>query len=245
MTDYYTPFEPDPVLGAYVAHYPSNRLRLLVRAGIPVLVVWFVVTVAFWQVEDTTARLATTITIFITTLVAGWYILHLWNREVVLYERGFSYVEGSLTAFIAYADIDRIRQRGERIAYFGGLVRRTVYRVTLWTHEGETITLTNLYNRVPELGARLEAAVLAAKRPAVEQALTRGERVAFGGVTVSADGIHANGRDLLWRDFGGVAVGGGHLSLQNGGGEDWARVPLADVENAALLLVVLKARARE
>ena len=27
----------------------------------------------------------------IATVVVGWYVAHLWNREVVLYERGFSY----------------------------------------------------------------------------------------------------------------------------------------------------------
>lgn len=238
----YQPFDPDPVLGDYVAHYPSNRLRLLVQAGIPVLVVWFVVTVALWNVEDTTARLTTMIVIFVTTLAAGWYILHLWNREVVLYERGFSYVEGSRTVFIAYTDIDSMRQQGQRIAYFGGLLRRTVYRIHLRTNEAESITLTNLYQRVPELGARLEAALLAVRRPTVEAAIADGQPVAFGAVTLHADGLHCDGQSLAWADLGGVQVSAGHLAIRKGSGEDWARVPLEHIEDAALLLVTLKAR---
>lgn len=235
-------FAPDPVLGEYVAHHPSNRLRLLVNAGGALLVIWFVLTVALWQVDDDTALLVTVGVVGAATLIAGWYVLHAWNREVVLYERGFSYVEGSRTVFIAYADVVAVRQSGEQVAYFGGLLRRTVYRVTLRTIEEERITLTNRYNRIAELGAALEVAVLDVLRPWAEARLAAGEEVAFGELSLSATGLHHDGRTLSWAHFGGYAIGGGRITVQATDGAPWAQVALVALDNAALLVLLLKTR---
>ena len=43
--------DDDPVLGPYIDHHPSDRLRLLIVGGAVLGVVWFVVTVALWQAE--------------------------------------------------------------------------------------------------------------------------------------------------------------------------------------------------
>ena len=84
-----TIIKDDPILGQFIATYPVNRLRLLILGGLVLGVVWFVTTVTLWNVDQDIASIATVTIIFVVSLVVGWGIMHLWNREVVLYERGF------------------------------------------------------------------------------------------------------------------------------------------------------------
>jgi hypothetical protein len=87
--------EADPVLGSALGIYPSDRLPPLILAGAigaPALVIlnFTVAAIPAWW--------SPIVTILITAslgLALGWYILHIWNREIILYERGFSYREGS------------------------------------------------------------------------------------------------------------------------------------------------------
>jgi hypothetical protein len=234
--------QDDPVLGSFIANFPADRGRLLLTGGAVLAVVWFVVTVALWQVEAETAFLITVVILGIAALGVGWYISHLWNREVILYERGFSYREGSHTAFVRHHEIRAIRQRGERVSYFGGLLRRTRYQLTITTEYDEVITLTMLYRRLDELAQRLEAAMIRARRPEIERRLAEGERLTFAdSLQLSAGGLHHNGRDLPWDDFGGYRVNNGQLILLARGGGDtgWHSVALSEVDNLRLLVDLL------
>jgi hypothetical protein len=177
------------------------------------------------------------------TLVEGWSVLHLWNREVILYRRGFSYREGSRVVHFLYNEIKSIRQQAERLRSFGGLVRRTVYRITLTTTQDEVIVLTNVYRRVEELSKRLEALVTTTLRPSVLRRMEQGETVAFGSsVGVSAAGLHDGGRSLDWAEYGGYRIERRSLNVLDNVGNVWASVPLASVENATLLLDLLRER---
>jgi hypothetical protein len=233
--------EADPVLGAAIANYPSNRARLLIIAGAVLAVVWFVVTVALLPVDD--AGLAATITatvIGIATLAAGWYVSHLWNREVVLYQQGFSYREGSYVAYILYFDVVSIRQRAERLSFFGGLARYTLFRTVIKTRQNETLMLTNLYKHMDELGKRLDAHVHQTLRPRIEQALGRGERVSFTAtLTMTQDGLHDGERDLLWMNYGGYRIANRRLLLKTRSGETWFSAPLGEIDNITVLLDLL------
>ena len=90
--------EDDPVLGAFIDNYPSDRTRLLLFGGAIMGIIWFVVTIALWRVDDGTAFSVTVGIIAIATLGVGWFLTHFWNREVIIYKRGFSYREGSFLA---------------------------------------------------------------------------------------------------------------------------------------------------
>jgi hypothetical protein len=239
-------FEADPLLGEYVAHHPSDRLRLLLQAGSALAVVWFVTTVALLNVE---AAVASTITVGIiaaASLALGWYLAHLWNREVVVYARGFSYREGSAVVYVPYNEVRTLRQLAERRTYFGGLLRRTIYRVDMTTIRDEHITLTPLYRRMDALSQRLEAETARALRPAIEKRLAEGERVPFGDtLALSAEGLHEAGRDLPWARFDGFSLQGGRLVLAADDNPDWYSVPLRAVDNLRLLLALLAERQTE
>lgn len=233
--------EADPVLGAVVATYPADRARLLLPAALVVGVVAVILNftlaaVPGWGPPLTVALMA------LAALAAGWVVLHYWNREVVLYENGFSYREGGRDVLFHFAEIHSFRQRAEQMAYFFGLARRVSYRFTMIGLRGERIVLGNLYRRVGELGPRLEQGINRQLEPAIRDRLAKGERVPFADtLRMSADGLHERGRDLPWADYGGYKIGGGRLTLLAADGSEWFSLPLPEVDN----LLILVARLRE
>ncbi len=238
--------DKDPVLGNAIANYPSNRARLLLIGGSVLLITWVIVTVALLNVPADTALLLTIVSIGIVTIGVGWFIAHFWNREVVLYEHGFSYREGSYVAYMLYTDVRRIRQRAERMTYFGGVIRRTVYRITLETTEDEIIVLSNIYRRMGDLSIRLEQLVNPFLKAAVERTLAQGDAAAFGEtLSLTTDGLRDGERELAWADFGGYTIGSQHLMLQAQGDDTpWLSVKLTDVDNLSVLIEILKQHQR-
>lgn len=236
-------FEDDPVLGKFIANYPVNRLRLILIGGAILAVIWFVLTVALWQVEEGIAATITVAVITVFGLAAGWFIAHLWNREVVIYREGFTYRRGSQIAHIAYSDVYAVRQHGERLSYFGGLVRRSTLRFIVQTVEDEIISLTPLYIRIDDMTLKLEAAITEALEARVKEQIKNGERVPFGdSVSVSQDGLHAGGGNLTWADYGGYTVGQGRLTVAETGGASWHAFDLAAIDNLRLFVTLLKSQ---
>ncbi len=232
--------EDDPVLGKFIASYPASRSRLLLQGAAAYAAAALVIQVAFASLDDETASRIVISALAVLAIAIGWYVSHLWNREVVFYERGFSYREGSHTAFIKYVDVVSLRQRAEKMRYFG-VVRYTIYRFTVRTVMDEIVVFNNIYHRVGELGARLEAAVQLARRPEIDRALEAGERAAFGDTLfLSAEGLHEGGRDLPWSKFAGYKIQNRRLILSAHGDETWYSVPLTEVDNITLLLDLLK-----
>lgn len=235
--------EPDPLLGAPLAHYPSERGRPLIAAALvigaaAVLLNFTLATVpAWWGPALTIALMA------LLALALGWAVLHVWNREIILYERGFSYREGSNTVYFLYDEVRGIRLHAQRRAYFFGLWRRNVYRFTVTTIRGETIVITNLYRRAAELATRLEEQITVLLRPTLAARLAAGEAVDFpGAVTLTAEGLQHGERNLTWEHFGGFQIGGRRLVLLDDAGALWLAVPLDAVENITLLLDLLRER---
>jgi hypothetical protein len=235
--------EPDPVFGQSIAHYPSDRLRPLIVAGVVGGGVALTLGLTTAQTLEWWGPVVTVVIMALVALALGWYVLHFWNREIILYERGFSYREGSKTVFFRYDEIASIRLRAERLAYFGGRLRRDVYRFTVTTHQAERFTITNVYHRANELGTRLTEQINRVLAPEIAQQLADGGSVAFGEpLTLSADGLRENGRDRAWADYGGYRIGERRVWLLDSGGKVWLALPLSEVDNVTLLLELLRER---
>jgi hypothetical protein len=241
-----SPLPPDPMLGAVLSLHPGNRLIPLFTAalmGAPIaglLVLAAAQTDAWWSMPVTVGGVA------LTALGLGWYVLHHWNREVVLYQRGFSFREGSQVVYFSYDEVKWLGISARRMAYLGGLFRRDRYRIAVVTWAGDRITITSLYQRAALLASRLTAQVDRPLRARVEAMWARGEAVGFSeALALSTQGIAWTNEDgvtqhLPWDDYGGYALGGGALMVQRRDGVAFARIPLDALYNPVLLIDLLK-----
>lgn len=242
--------DPHPVLGEHVDNFPSRRMPPLLIVWGTLIVVSLLFNIATYNIDlsDYGPWIATVFGV--AALLSGWWVMHLWNREVILYEHGFSYREGSKNIPFGYIDLRAIRLHAEELSYFGGRLRRSVYRVTLYTHAGDVIRLGNIYRRVQQLGDKLNAIVTEIRRPQIQESLAAGESVPFStelslatnGLTVAADALegHTTDAHLPWAAYGGYNIANRQLNLLTAEGAVWFRLPLREIENLLLLLELLR-----
>lgn len=234
-------FQTDELLGNYISHHPVNRLRLIIQAGVVYFIATTILQLFFIDLDDQTAAI---ILIFFFAAIAlglGWYVMHLWNREVVIYEKGFNFREGSIIADFKYDEVASFRQKAERMRYFGGLFRRNVYAFTVRTYRDEVMKVTNLYTDIEKLGNNLEVGINSVLRDKVRNTLQRGESVSFGDMLeISENGIIADTQSLSWDAFAGFGSQSGQLVLSSTNDEEWFQIPLEEVDNLTLLVEVLR-----
>lgn len=241
------PFEDDPALGEFVSYHPVDRLRLLIIGGGAYALVVIFVQLFFFQLDDETAAIIQPALYALASLAIAWYLLHLWNREITIYDQGFTYREGSHTARIFFMEVVTVRLKAERIFYFG-LIPRDVYRYTLITQEDETLTIDNRYKKVEKLGLALEKAIAQARLPIVEDKIERGDVIEFGlSLALDQRGIDHDRQRLSWADYAGFKTQTGDLVIMQRNQDphahdEWARVKLNALDNAVLLIDLLKRR---
>jgi len=237
-------FNDDELLGKYISHHPVNRLRLIIQAGVIYFILTSLLQLVFYELDN---QLASIVLIFLFAGIAlglSWYVMHLWNREIIIYERGFNYREGSAIADFNYNEVVSFRQKAERLRYFGGLFRRNVYRFTVRTIRDEVMNATNLYTDIEKLGHNLEVGINSVLRNKVTRALQNGEEVSFGdGFKVSSAGIMADESLLAWDAFAGFGAKGGQLTIASTMDDTWYQIALEDVDNLTLLFEVLRREA--
>lgn len=242
--------EPHPTLGEPLDNFPSRRLPPILIAGGVLGGVSLLFNLATYTV-DTSAYAPTIVSVSaLMTLVAGWWVLHNWNREVILYELGLTYREGSRDVPFRYEEFRAVRLRAEQLAYFGGAFRRTIYRITLTTFAGDIITLNNIYNRVQHLGDALNQRVTDLRRPQIQAELRAGNAVAFTpDLSLTQDGLvvrgealenHDGDAHLPWKAYGGYNIATRQLRFYTDEGALWFSLPLVEVDNLLLLLEILR-----
>ena len=232
-------FESDPILGKYVSHHPSNRLRLMIISGVIYTFAVGIIQLVFWTVDDSLAS------IFIPLLFAGvagavlWYMLHHWNREVVLYERGFSFRQGSSTAYILYVNVIKLFPNIKKNNFLG--FSWIVYDYKLVTDVDETLSLNNVYSNIDKLTRTLEAFVTRDRLPILRHKMQDGTAIPFSdSLSLSRDGIMLDSNVLFWQEFIGKSVKNGQIILQSIHEDTWASIPVSELDNAVLFLALLK-----
>ncbi len=244
--------DPDPVLGTPIHNFPSRRLRALLVGWSFLIGLSLLLNLAFWNFDGVWVGVVVITLMGLLALVVGWWVLHQWNREVILYENGFSYREGSTNVPFQYSEVRAIRIRAEQLAYFGGLLRRVIYRITLTTHAGEAIVLDNTYSGIERLSDKLTEQINRTVRPALQQQYEQGEWVAFTdylavsrmGIRVSKEVLADTDEDavLPWHEYASYRVEQRKLRLLTRGGQVWFEAPLSEIDNITLLVAVLRQR---
>lgn len=234
------PLDDDPAFGKYLVNYPSRRGLLLVQAAVFYIVPVVILQIVFASVDDQTASVILPVLFAALALAIMWYVLHLWNREVILYERGFTYREGSRLGRFYYHEMVTVRQSAERVVYFG-IVRRAVYQCTLISQQDEILKLTNVYHNIADLAKRIEAIIARVRQPIVEELLQRGETVEFGAkLHLHRDYAAAEEKQLAWEQFTDYHIEGKNLLLRAQAATNSIAVPMAEIDNLVLLLRLLK-----
>ena len=232
--------EADPVLGAPLRNYVSDRLRLLVAGGLVVLGVGLFLNFTIGTIQEGWGPLLTVLLTAAVVLGTGWAVLHWWNREIILYQRGFSVQEGARVVPVLYSEVAQVRLRAERVSYLG-VVRHDRYCCTLTTIYDEQIVVDWQYRHATDCGTRLNALVDAALRPQLEARWAAGGCVPFGdSLALSAEGVVCEGQTLPWSNYRGYRVAGGRLVILDAADTAWASPPLGSLFNLTLLLAVLK-----
>jgi hypothetical protein len=235
-------FEADPALGEYISHHPSRRVMLLIRGGLVYSALVLLLNIIFWSVDDQTASMFLPFIYAVIASFALWYVLHLWNREVVLYEHGLSYRQGSNTAYVAYANIIEFRQRIEQVS-LAGFFKRAVYDYTLITNLDETLRINNLYSETEKLTRALDAFISRDRLPIIQEQISGGQEAAFTAqLRLTREGILYEERELFWHEFKGYRVQNGILILQSRDNPEWAKIPVIEINNAILLITLFKER---
>lgn len=226
----------DPALGKYLKHYTTHRLRLLVQGGTVYALAVVGLQVLFLGADRQTAAVVLPIAFAIIAGGIFWYMAHLWNREVVVYERGFTYRQGSQVGMFRYEQIVRVRVRAERLS-LAGLWRRDVYDCLMTSEHDEVLRLNNTYGDIARLLNTLEQAITQARLPIARAQLAQGRRLSFGALEMDNVGLATADAVLTWDNFQGYKVADSSLVF-----EGWQSFPLADLDNLRLLIVLLKER---
>ncbi|MEO1643902.1 MAG: DUF6585 family protein [Chloroflexota bacterium] len=236
-------YDPDPVLGKYVSHHPSNRLLLLIRAGIFYAIAVVVLQLIFFTVPDEAAAIFLPIAFAGIAGIALWYTLHHWNREVVLYERGFTFRQGSDTAYILYANVVKLMQNIEVIG--GGSFKRRFFDYKLITDVDEVLPITNVYSNPDKLTRLLERAITRDRLQIMQEQLSRGEEVALAeNFKLTPDGILLPDKELFWRELADARVKQGHIIIASTSDEAWHSAPTDSFDNPMLALAALKSMSK-
>ena len=234
-------YEADPVLGKYLSHHPSNRLRLMIIGGIAYAVPVGILQLIFWNIDNNFASIFLPISFAAIAGAVFWWVLHHWNREVVLYERGFSFRQGSATAYILYANVIKLIQHIERTGFLG--LSRTVYNYQLITDIDETLTINNVYSNPAKLTRALEAYITRDRLPVLRQKIADGNPVEFSdNLRIAPEGIMLNEKELFWHGFKAQRVKEGQLILQSNDDDMWGIIPVDEINNPVLLIALLKDR---
>jgi hypothetical protein len=238
--------QADPMYGAVVANYPSDRRTPLLISAAILFAVWLSIGLPLASTSEEAlpfwAFAATMLLVFGgTTVGLAWWVAGLWNREVVLYEKGFRYREGSRNVYFTYAELRGVRRRIVRQT-FVGFFQRDQYQVYVFTYGRDRILLNNIYLNIDDLSDRIEKQMMPFRRPVIEHAYDNGKTVLFGDTFgLSQQGLHDDARVLAWAQFKGTRMQGGRLCFVAADGQDWLALRLDEIENVMLLLEKLRA----
>lgn len=236
-------FVPHPAYGRYRSHHPSRRIVLMMRAGVAYSIAVIVLQLLTWNVSDNVAAVFLPISYGGIAAAALWYVVHYWNREVVLYERGFTYREGSRTGQFYYKDITTVRQNIEDLS-LGSLRLRTIYTYQMISRYDEQLTINNIYSETRNLINRLDSFIARERLPELREDLAQSKPIRFGDAfQLSQAGIGYEGKILAWDDVVSVRVRGGSLIIDSVSEEVWAVESVPDIDNVVIFIGLIKALA--
>jgi hypothetical protein len=236
---------PPPSLGALISEHRCTRTLtvLAVVAGPLLLLMGVGLVAALFLFPEPDRPLAATViiaTFGVGACALGVLVLVFWRRKyntrIVLYEGGI---------------VELVRQKRRELSWqaIASFDYRTIatgtYEVTQLTivpNDGKRFRLNSQHVQgLDAIAAKLASEVTAVTLPGMRERLAAGERVGFGKLTLSREGVHKKQRLLPWSEVADVWVHAGFLRvLRHGDAVAGLVVSAAGLERIDALLVLIR-----
>ena len=157
-------------------------------------------------------------------------------KRVYLFDNGFVYAEADdqLTAY-RWDQIVTVYQ-SIRTTRVNGVKTATRYAYTIARVDGVSVTLTNLFGRIAQIGQWICNRTCEAQLPQAVAAVEQGQTLHFGALAVSANGLTVRGVEVPWHS-GSIRLQNGFVSVKRAGTMKPLRgVQATEVPNLYVLL---------
>jgi hypothetical protein len=170
-------------------------------------------------------------------LAAGWSAYTNWNKGVTVYERGFAIRDRRGVRTWRWEDIISLTASVTR-HYTNGIYTGTTHIYSLYDRQDQRLVLSDIYVKVEELAKAIQDSIFPILYERIAQQYNAGERLVFGPVVISKDGIQIGKKAYPWADVRQVAVQKGILkvSKKDGGWFSGASVLASAIPNLNVLL---------
>lgn len=233
--------EDDPILGRYVAHFTAHRLKLLLQAGAIYAVSALIITFTTWDLEGTLVDVVVPLLYALVAMPLIWAVAHLWNREVIVFERGFTYRQGSVVAAFPFHMIAQVDVQITTLRLFGLIPYERVLG-QLRSEQGDLIRVDGVFKDSRRLLELLERGILRDRLPVLQAQIDNRQEVEFGALTLTREGLRdRDGRALSWEAFTRARVERDSIAIVSGH-DVWGRYHDRDLHSEALLVRLLMER---
>jgi len=243
-------------LGAPVRYFPIRKLNkigslvafiILLGGAVAVLLYGLYVAYAAYQQhglaviwDKLMAPGIIAFVLFLCALLAGWSAYKNWNREIVLYEKGFAIRSRKGIQSWPWSDMVSIKIKVTR-HYTNGIYSGTTHEYTLMNRQNEKLRLNDAFSKVEELAASIEQSFFPLIYEPAAKEYNNGHPLEFGPVAISKTGMYFGKKTIPWVDIKEVSLQKGELKISRKGG-GWfsgARIPAPAIPNLRVLLTII------
>jgi hypothetical protein len=131
-------------------------------------------------------------------------LTNLSNRALVFVD-GLSVTQKGATSVMRWTEISAVWQNKHRVSH-NYITIIDVHKYTIERQDGSKVVVDKTYDKIGELGLAIQQAVTRLKLPDAREALSRGESLPFGPVTISREALTFGKKVFPWSDTYDVSV---------------------------------------
>jgi fumarate reductase subunit D len=190
--------------------------------------------------DKLTAPVVIAFVLFLLGLAAGWSAYASWNRGVASYERGFAIRDRKGIQIWSWEDIVSLTSAVTR-HYTNGIYTGTTHVYTLFNRQNERLLINDIFVKVDELAKDIEQGIFPLLYARAASEYNAGQKLVFGPVVISKDGIQISKKTYPWTDVKDVSIHQGILkvSKKDGGWFSGASASAASIPNLRVLLTII------
>ncbi len=164
------------------------------------------------------------------------------RRRVLVFRDGLVVIVGSQATACRWDDIESVTEDVKHV-FINGSYNHSEERFTLRRYDGESVIVKGPLRDMAVLGETIQQEVTSRRFPVLQQALARGETVAFGDFTLNPTGLGYRQEELPWGEVGQLKVENGFVKISKAGvNNNWVLVEVARIPNVRAFLGLIAPR---